>query len=154
MSLYKIMQMELMMWVSNSLLILLMYSLSDSTQLLKEFMESQELLLVLGFPFILLQTYNLMLLPSSGTTLNEGNCTSLMLPWCPLRCLCWYIGHMEIAVEIHWSGSYLHLFFCLVLSCIKFLLDMSIKVGGLPAGTLFDVTVHYGGEVCVCLRAD
>lgn len=57
-----------------------MYSLSDSTQLLKEFMESQELLLVLGFPFILLQTYNLMLLPSSGTTLNEGNCTSLMLP--------------------------------------------------------------------------
>lgn len=57
-----------------------MYSLSDSTQLLKEFMESQELLLVLGFPFILLQTYNLMLLPSSGTTLSEGNCTSLMLP--------------------------------------------------------------------------
>lgn len=53
-----------------------MYSLSDSTQLFKELTESQELLLVLRFPFILLQTHNLMFLPSSGTTLNEGNCTS------------------------------------------------------------------------------
>lgn len=53
------MQMELMMWVRNSLLMLFVYSLCDSTQLFQELTELQELLLVLSvlrFPFTLLQT--------------------------------------------------------------------------------------------------
>lgn len=53
------MQMELMMWVRNSLLMLFVYSPCDSTQLFQELIELQELLPVLSvlrFPFTLLQT--------------------------------------------------------------------------------------------------